>query len=210
MFPYEWFDDIKKLDETEFLPIEAFYSSLTGEGVSVESYEHGRNVNVWKKMGFKTMREYHDMYCRVDVLQLADIMEYQRERLMTTHGLDIFHSYTHPGFSWRAALKVTKQKLELISDREMYDFLQKAKRGGISTIIHRYAKANNLYMRLIRGKLPKEIMKELKERTRKERQFSVETVFEYFPDFFAQEIRDLRRRMESGEVFNPKKAITYL
>ena len=89
------------------------------------------------------MREYLEMYCRVDVLQLADIMECQRESLMRTHGLDIIHSYTLPGFSWRATLKFTGQKLELISDREMYDFIQKAKRGGISTIIHRYAKANN-------------------------------------------------------------------
>ena len=111
VFPYEWFNDIKKLDETEFPPIEAFYFSLTGEGVSVENYEHGREV--WKRMGFKTMREYHDMYCRVDVLQLADIMQYQRERLMSTHGLDIVHSYTLPGFSWRTALKFTGQKLEL-------------------------------------------------------------------------------------------------
>ena len=29
VFPYEWFDDIEKLNETEFPPIEAFYSSLT-------------------------------------------------------------------------------------------------------------------------------------------------------------------------------------
>ena len=44
VFPYEWFDDIGKLDETEFPPIEAFYSSLTGEGISEEDYEHGRKV----------------------------------------------------------------------------------------------------------------------------------------------------------------------
>ena len=60
VFSYEWFDDIKKLDGTVFQPIEAFYS-LTGEGVSEESYEHGQKV--WKKRGFKTMRNYHDFYC---------------------------------------------------------------------------------------------------------------------------------------------------
>ena len=80
-------------------------------------------------------------------LQLADIMEYQRDRLMKTHELDIAHSYTLPGFSWKAGLKYTKQELELLHDREMYDFAQEAKRGGIPTITHRYAKANNPYMR---------------------------------------------------------------
>ena len=131
VFLYEWFDDIRNLDETEFPLKEAFYSSLTGEGVSVEEYEHGQNVK--EKLDLKTMRDYLDFYCRVDVLQLADIMEYQRDRLMCTHGLDILHSFTLPGFSWRAALKFTGQELELISDRGMYDFIQKAKRGGIST-----------------------------------------------------------------------------
>ena len=113
--------------------------------------------NVKEKLDLKTMRDYLDFYCRMDVLQLADIMEYQRDRLMCTHGLDILHSFTLPGFSWRAALKFTGQELELISDRGMYDFIRKAKRGGISTITHRYAKT------------PKEIMEELL--TRKERRF---------------------------------------
>ena len=150
------------------------------------------------------------MYCRVDDLQLADIMEHQRERLMRTHGLDILHSYTLPSFSWRAALKFTGQKLELISDREIYDFIQKAKRGGISTIIHRYAKANNPYMGMIRRKTPKEIMKELRQQTKNERQFSVEMVCEYFPDFSAKEIKDLRRKMMEGKIFNLQEATTYL
>ena len=157
------------------------------------------------------------MYCRVDVFQLADIMEYQRERLMGTHGLDIIRSFTLPGFSWRAALKFTGQKLELITDGEMYDFIQEAKRGGISTITHRYVKPSNQYIGKIRGKTPKEIMKgfpnrsatvtkalknkvrkdrvrnaeimgELRQRTKKERQFSVGMVCEYFPNFSPKEI----------------------
>lgn len=65
---------------------------------------------------------------------------------MHTQGLDLLHFFTLPGFSWQAALKYTGQKLELIRDREMYDFIQKAMRGGISTIITRYAKGNNKYM----------------------------------------------------------------
>lgn len=38
VFPYEWFDDVKKLNETQLPPIEAFYSSLTEQGVSKEDY----------------------------------------------------------------------------------------------------------------------------------------------------------------------------
>ena len=152
-----------------------FYSALNDEHISDEDYAHF--LDVCDKFNLKTMRDYHDFYCKVDTVQLADIMEYQQDRLMETHGLDILHSYTLPGFSWKAALKYTGQELELISDRDMYDFIQEGKRGGISTIPNRYAKANNPYMGLIRNKLPIEIMQELGK------PFSVGSVCEYFQIF---------------------------
>ena len=110
VFPYEWFDDIGKLDVTKIPPIESFYSSLTGKGIDAEDYSHAKKVR--ETFGLKTMREYHDFYCEIDTLQLADVFEYQRNRLMETHGLDVAHSYTLPGFSWKAALKYTEQVIE--------------------------------------------------------------------------------------------------
>ena len=38
------------------------------------------------------------------------------------------------------------QEIELVHDREKYDFIEGAKRGGISTVTKRYARANNPYM----------------------------------------------------------------
>ena len=90
VFPYENFDHIKDLDKTELPPKEAFYSSLTGKGISDEDYDHAKKV--WKVFGMTTFRDYHDFYCMVDDLQLSDIMENHRDRLMETHGLDIAHS----------------------------------------------------------------------------------------------------------------------
>ena len=144
VFPYEWFDSIEKLEETKLPPRKDFYSSLTCEDISKEDYLHAQKV--WKTFKFKTMRDYHDFYCEIDVLQLSDVFENLRDRLMGVFGLDVAHSYTLPGFSWKAALKYTKQRLGLISDSEMYEFVERAKRGGISTVTHRYAKANNVYM----------------------------------------------------------------
>ena len=111
VFPYDWFTSIKNLDEDpKNLTKANFYSALNDEEISDDDYAHF--LNLCNKFNLKTMRAYHDFYCKVDTIQLADVMEYQRERLMETHGLDILHSYTLPGFSWKAALKYTKQELE--------------------------------------------------------------------------------------------------
>ena len=40
----------------------------------------------------------------------------------------------------------TKVKLELLSDREMFDMIESAKRGGIVQASKKYAKANNKYI----------------------------------------------------------------
>ena len=144
VFPYEWLTDVEKLAQTELPPIEAFYSSLNDQGISEDDYKHAQSV--WSTFKCKSMRDYHDLYCKSDVLQLTDVFEYQRKNLMATHGLDLLHFFSLPGFSWQALLKYTGQRLELISDKDMFDFVQKGMRGGISSIITRYAKANNPYM----------------------------------------------------------------
>ena len=52
-----------------------------------------------------------------------------------------------PGLSWDAMLKMTKIKLELTIDPDMYIFFEKGTRGGISYNSNRYSKANNKYLK---------------------------------------------------------------
>ena len=51
------------------------------------------------------------------------------------------------GLSWDAMLEMTGVKLEKIFDIEMYLFIEKGLRGGISYIAKRYSEANNKYMK---------------------------------------------------------------
>ena len=52
-----------------------------------------------------------------------------------------------PALSWDAMLNTTKKELEIIPDPDMYIFLEKGMRGGVSYIYDIYSKANNKYLK---------------------------------------------------------------
>ena len=61
--------------------------------------------------------------------------------------LDPAKFYSDPGLAWKAALKMTKVKLDLSTDIDMLLMVEKGIRGGICHSIYRYAKATNKYMK---------------------------------------------------------------
>ena len=80
---------------------------------------------------------------KVNKLLLADVFENFRQICLKQYGLDPAHYYTSPGLSLDSLLKYTNIKLDYIQDPELHLFIEKGIRGGVSTITHRYAKANN-------------------------------------------------------------------
>ena len=80
------------------------------------------------------------------LLLLADIFENFRNICMNHYGFDPAWYFSAPGFAWDAALKITKVHLELLSNPDMLLMIESGIRGGIATISHRHAKANNEYM----------------------------------------------------------------
>ena len=70
-----------------------------------------------------------------------------RNNSLKIYGLCSSRYSSAPGLSWDAMLKMTKIKLELTIDPDMYIFFEKGTRGGISYNSNRYSKANNKYLR---------------------------------------------------------------
>ena len=105
------------------------------------------------------MGDYHNLYLKSDVLLLTDVFENFRKTCLQYYKLDPCHYFTSPGLSWDAMLKMTDIKLEPMTDIDMYQFIEKGMRGGISYIANRYGKANNKYMKTFNKKeLSKYIM----------------------------------------------------
>ena len=92
-----------------------------------------------------TKGDYYDIYLKADVLLLADVFEKFINTCLEYYGLKPCHYFNSPGLIWDAMLKMTKIKLELISNFDMHLFIEEWMRGVISYIAKRFHKENNKY-----------------------------------------------------------------
>ena len=86
------------------------------------------------------------LYVKTDTLLLCDVFESFRDLGLEYYGLDCCHYMSLPGFAWDSMLKMTEVKLKLITDKDIYSFLENNIRGGLSIVNHREFTANNKYL----------------------------------------------------------------
>ena len=143
-YPYEYMHNWERFNETSLPNKESFYSNLNMENIDDIDYRHGNNV--FKIFKLKNLEEYHDLYVQSDTLLLAYVFENFRNKCIEVYELDP-HFLSLPGLAWQACLKKTNVELELLTDYDMLLMVEEGIRGGICHSIHRYAKANNKYMK---------------------------------------------------------------
>ena len=85
--------------------------------ISEEDYQHAHRV--WEEFGTRDLRDYHNLYLRTDVALLANVYEAFRDSCLKHYELDPVHFYTCPGLAWKACLKHTGIKLELLTNPDM-------------------------------------------------------------------------------------------
>ena len=126
--------------------MQKFFSSLNNSSISKEDYVKAEED--WTAFRCKNMGDYTKIYCMRNVLLLGDIFENFRK--INTEECDVdpvISGYTLPGVSWAYMLRYTKQEIELLTERKMYEDFEKGIRGGVSMCVVQHAKTNNKYMR---------------------------------------------------------------
>ena len=78
------------------------------------------------------------MYVQCNTLLLTDVFENFRNKSI---------EMSAPRLAWEACLKKTNVELELLTDVHMLLMIEEGIRGGMCQSTHRYAKANNKYMK---------------------------------------------------------------
>ena len=143
-FPYEYMDDLQKLDERSLPPQSAFYSRLKNEGISDTDYAACQAV--WRDNGMETLREYLIWYNNRDVTPFLDAIAKQagfyRDRNIdmfkdgiSVPGLTLLYIFTDlPSKTYFVTFNRTNSDLhKLVKDNIV---------GGPAIIFHRYHEKN--------------------------------------------------------------------
>ena len=77
---------------------------------------------------------------------MSDVFEHFRYLCLKEYDLDPTYFVSTPSLAFEAMLKVTKTKIELLTDIDMVLMTEKAIRGGLTQVIRKHIRANNKYL----------------------------------------------------------------
>ena len=144
VYMYDYMNDESKFLETNLPPKKAFYSHIKKTHISEDDFQHA--CKVFETFDSANLGDYSDLYLKTDVLLLCDIFENFRNISPRDYSLDPCQFYSAPGLSWSAMLRMTKVKLQLLTDIDDLILFERGIRGGVSQISDRYASANNPHL----------------------------------------------------------------
>ena len=91
------------------------------------------------------MKDYHDLYLKVDVLWLTCGFETFRKESINTFELDSAHCLSTLDYSLDVMLRLYDFNLKLISVIKKYQFMESTLKGCISVTFKEYAEASNKF-----------------------------------------------------------------
>ena len=127
-FPYEWITKENIYNENTS-SIENFYSSLKLDNITKEDYD--KTLEIYKKLNCKNIKEYLDIYLKLDICFQAYIFNVFRKCIWDKFELDCSKYITSCSLSLDLMLKYTRVKIELFKDISIFDYVNDSIFGGI-------------------------------------------------------------------------------
>ena len=145
-YPYEFYKTLedyeKPIEELLNAGKEAYFKKSKNK--IHDQDETDRTNEIIKLFNIKNGRELTELYCKADVILLADIFEKFIIVSKTEFGINPLYHISLPGTTWSNGLKYTKIELELIKNVDLFQMFENGIRGGISGIFgDRYCESDN-------------------------------------------------------------------
>ena len=141
IFPYNWMDNVRKLNNRSLPPRSAFYNTLTRQQLPVEQY--AECVQVWRDKKMETFKDYLVHYNNLDVEPFVRAINAHSE-FFKEREIDMFKDgLTLPGITLKflfqnVAENATPYVLYSRADKDIHDIVRKNLVGGPSIIFHRH------------------------------------------------------------------------
>ena len=141
-YPYEYFNSIEDYKKpVDKLEKEDFFSKLKNEYPSEDEIK--RTKEIIKLFNIKNGEELTRLYCKSDVILLADVFENFVKVSAEEYKINPLYCVSLPGFTYQCALKYTDIKLQTLQDKDLILLLENNIRGGISSVMgDRYVKSD--------------------------------------------------------------------
>ncbi|WAR06800.1 hypothetical protein MAR_016758 [Mya arenaria] len=140
-FPYEWFDDVTKLNATDLPPYQSFYSSIKQSNITVEEYDYCKRI--WGDNRMETFRDFLAWYNNLDVQPFVEAVG-RFQRYYFQKGVDVFKTaISVPGIARQLLFqKAREQNVNFAlfdkNNRDLYDTVKQNIVGGPSIIFTRH------------------------------------------------------------------------
>ena len=141
-YPYEYFNNIDGYKKpVDNLKKEDFFSKLKNDYPNDEEIE--RTKEIIKLFNIKDGEELTKLYCKSDVILLADVFEKFVKVSTEEYKINPLYCVSLPGYTYQCALKYTDIKLQTLQDKDLILLIENNIRGGISSVMgDRYVKSD--------------------------------------------------------------------
>ena len=112
-------------------------NSLDGDKIAISADNLVEAKEVFNQFNCQKLRDYHDLYLSCDTLLLACVFEEFRSISYETYSLDCAHHFTASNLAGDAFKRVCKADVELLTDRDHLDMVEKMMRGGTASIFEK-------------------------------------------------------------------------